>query len=261
MNQRRRSWSYSQFLAAGALAATLLVMMAPFRGSSGMLRLRTAGVLPLLSTASIAHGGSFQAFHSTERLCGADASQFRSATTARGMQRRSILVRKSAAPSADLFHQPRTHWRHLDHGARAALDQLTADWQGRALVIRGSGLNSGDFAELDRLNRVLTPGVQPGRAVLIGNGQGIGDGALRVRSEGGKKEPLRLYLAGDFHQQAASPAQWEALAEVLDYLELKRGRLIIEVVGAAGAAESPRRGAGPLFPAEGLLRVLARPGS
>ncbi len=260
MNQRRTSWGFSQFLAAGVVVSAVLIMLAPFRGGDDLTRMRSAAVLPILSTAAIAHGDSFQAFHSSDRVCVSDSSQFRSAATAKRLQRREIVVRKSAGPPADQFQAPRTGWHHLDRPARAALDRLVAGWRGNAVVLRGSGLRSGGLNELERLSRTLRPGARIGRAVLLGNGSGLGDGRVVVREEDGAaaEEPLSLYLSGDFHQQAPTLAQWQALDEVLDYLELKRGRLQVLV---DGEGESPRAGPGPLFPAKSVLQALARPGS
>lgn len=272
MNQRRTTWGFSQFLAAGVFALAVLVMLAPFRGGDRLTRMRTAAALPILSTASIAHGASFQAFHSAERVGVSDRSQFRSAVTAKRLQRREIVVRKSAGPSAEQFQAPRTEWRSLDRAARAALDRLADGWQGDTVILRGSGLRGGGLAELERLSRALRPGGRIGRAVLIGNGVGVADGGVQVRVEraagspGAAEpvallgEPLDLYLAGDFHRQAPTSAQWQALDEVLDYLELKRGRLRVTVAGADEEGSS-RAGPGPLFPTESLLRALARPGS
>ncbi len=287
MNKHRKScWSLSQCLAAGVLAAAVLVMTAPFRGGEQATRMRTAAVLPILSTASIAHGASFQAFGSAERVRCSEESQFRSAVAAKRMQRREIVVRKSAGPSAESFQAPRTEWRHLTRAARVELDRLATVWQGGTVEIRGTGMRRGGLAELERLSRTLLPGGLGANAVLIGNGQGAADGAVQVKVEAatepvalhgvgraagspGATEPvaprgaeLPLYLAGNFHQHAPTQAQWEALDEVLDYLEMKTGRLAVRVQGAADAGEdAAHAGPGPLFPAESLLHALVRPGS
>ena len=257
MNHRRISWGFSQFLAALVVVAAVLLMMAPFRGAGNLTRLRTAGVLPVLSTASIAHGASFQAFHTRDRVAVSEAALFRSAISAKGLQRREIVVRKSAGPTAEMFQAPRQEWRHLDRGLRARLDELAANWKGDSIELRATGLRRGGLAEMERLTRTLVPVGMPQGTLVIGNGAGCRDGEVQVRSGAPPSEgPLKLYLAGDFHWQAPTRAQWEALDEVLDYLELKCGQLHLRLQGhqdetATGA------GLGPLFPAESLLRALS----
>ncbi len=259
MNKRRISWGFSQFLAALVVAAAVLLMMAPFRGGSTLTQMRTASVLPVLSTASIAHGASFQAFHSAERVRVSEAPLFRSAISAKSLQRREIIVRKSAGPLPEQFQAPRTQWRHLDPATRARLDRLAADWQGDTVELRATGLRRGGLAELERLSRALLASGLGSGALVIGNGAGSRDGAVQVRAGApASVESLTLYLAGDFYWQAPTSAQWEALDEVLDYLELKGGKLKLTVPGA-GEGDFTRSGPGPLFPVAALWRAMQPP--
>lgn len=259
MNQRRFTWGYSQFLASSVVALAVLMMLAPFRGASKLTKMRTAGVLPILSTASIAHGASFQAFHSSERICVSEVSLFRSAFAAKASMRREIVVRKSAGPLPDQFEAPRTGWRHLDRATRARLDELATHWGGNTIELRSTGMRKGGLPELERVHRALFPAALEKGTLLIGNGAGFRNGAVAAREGAPAPErPLVLFLAGDFHCQTPTSAQWEALDEVLDYLELKCGKLALKIPGA-DAAESTRTALGPFFPVESLMRAVSVP--
>jgi len=261
MKQRQTCWRSSQLLAVICFAAAVLVMAAPFRGGGSMTRVQSASVLPLLSTASLVHGASFQARSGRERVECSESAMFRSAVEAKRIQRREIVVRKSVAKETLRFDEPRVGWKHLTKAARADLDRVVAGLSVPAVEIRSTGVVKGDWKSLERVKGVLGgQGAMPAmtNAVVVGNGDGAGDGELEVAVGEG---PLALYLVGDFFQRAPTAAQWEALDEVLDYLTLKWGKVRVGLQNRAVGSEPGSAGLGPYFPTERFLNAISRPGA
>jgi hypothetical protein len=177
--------------------------------------------------------------------------------------RREILVRKVVSPAPLDFQVPRAGWTHLTKSVREGLDRLAEGSEVRALEIRSTGTLRGNMDGLKRRAKVLgaTGEMESvGRAVVVGNGREAADGEVEVGREGGSgKGPLVLYLVGDFNQEVVSPRQWQALDEVLDYLELKWGRVRVSVRPLTESTAVSRMGLGALFPTEHFLKALAPP--
>jgi hypothetical protein len=257
MKNRQHPLRFSQILSLALFAGAVLVMVAPFRGDGGLTRTSQASMLPILSTASLAHGASFQARDSAERVWSSEGSQFRSAAVAKRLlaPRREIVVRKVVAAVPTGWGQPRTEWKHLNKAGRTQLDAVAAAGE-REVWVQGTGTLRGDLPTLMRMTKSLglgRSGVErvAGRLV-VGNGSGAADGAVTAAAGGPDDAgPLVIYLVGDFHRQPATGAQWEALDEVLDYLEMKWGRVRVSLPGAASGD------LGPLFPLDRFWQALA----
>lgn len=263
MKNRPHTFRLSQILSLALFAGAVLIMVAPFRGDSSLTRTTTAGVLPILSTASLAHGVSFQARTSVERVWTSEGSQFRSAVAAKNQRviRREIVVRKVAVALPTGWDAPRTEWKHLSNETRRQLDEVARHGP-REVQVRSTSTLEGNLAMLERMKSGLG-WAEPGQAkgelrLVVGNGKGAVDGSIEMRPEvvvG--RGPLRLYLVGDFYRQTATAAQWEALDEVLDYLELKWGRVKVSLPHAEDGATS----IGPLFPEVSFRQALAGSGA
>jgi len=264
MNKRNRSWRWSQVLALFVLAAAVLTMTAPFRGGGGMVKMQSASVVPLLTTTSLAHGASFQARSLAPRVGFSREPLFRSAPEVKQLVRREIVVRKVVSVGPLDFHAQRTGWKHLTKEVRAGLDRLALAAGVRALELRSTGTLRGDMADLARRVKVLGGGdkkwEQLGAAILVGNGRGAADGNVQVgKCEGSVEGPLALYLVGDFNQMGVTRLQWEALDEVIDYLEIKWGAVRVSVRPHVEGAVGARWGLGTLFPTEQFLQAMVPP--
>lgn len=163
------------------------------------------------------------------------------------------------------FLTPRTQWAHLDAQTRRAIDESWGLWEGR-VVIHSTGFDGpASLADLqDYHTRVL--GLEEGLAYhfVIGGGQGMRAGRIVAgpRWAGGipcaaLRDPelaagrISIALAGEFSDAPPVRAQLEALAELLDYLTAKAGRLDVRL--HRELEPCPRKCPGPHFP-EDLLR-------
>ncbi len=263
MKNRPRTFRLSQILSLALFAGAVLIMVAPFRGDSTLTRTTTAGVLPILSTASLAHGLSFQARTSVERVWTSDGSQFRSAVAAKHQRvlRREIVVRKVAVALPKGWEAPRTEWKHLSRETRRQLDEVARHGP-REVQVRSTSTLEGNLAMLERMKSGLgwadPEQVEGELRLVVGNGKGAVDGSIEMRPEvvvG--RGPLSLHLVGDFYRQTATAAQWAALDEVLDYLELKWGRVRVSLSRGEDGATT----IGPLFPEVSFRLALAGRGA
>lgn len=257
MKNRTQPLRLSQILSVTLFALAVVIMVAPFRSDNTLTRMKGASMLPILSTASLAHGVSFQARGSVERVWTSEGSQFRSPLVAKNqlVPRREIVVRKVAGAVPEGWGEPRTMWKHLSKQGRQLLDGVAA-LGGREVQVRDTGTLAGDVVAVERMRVALglSKRGDGGAAVnlVLGNGQGATDGSINGNLvSAGEGGAVVVYMVADFHRQPATSAQWEALDEVLDYLEMKWGRVKVSLPGTEGG------GLGPLFPVERFWRALA----
>lgn len=253
MKNRQQPLRLSQILSLVLFALAVLIMVAPFRSDQSLTRMKGASMLPILSTASLAHGVSFQARGSVDRVWTSEGSQFRSPIGAKNqaVSRREIVVRKVVTAMPEGWGEPRVEWRHLSKSARLMLDEFAAMGE-REVQVRTTGTLGGDLAAVSRMRLSLGLGEAAVGQVVLGNGVGSKNGSIsgsQLATSG--SGPLVVYLVGDFYRQPASSAQWEALDEVLDYLELKWGRVIVTL------PEATAGNLGPLFPVDRFWSALA----
>jgi hypothetical protein len=257
MNKTNRSWRWSQVLAMFVLVAAVLFMSAPFRGGGGLVKMQSASVVPLFASASLAHGSSFQALSLSESVASSGSSLFRSAPVVKLVKRREILVRKVVSEIPVDFHAPRKGWTHLSKEVRGQLDRLATADGVKAVEIRATGTTEGDLEDLVRRAKVLGAAAdmeQLDGAIVLGRDEGevqVGAG------EAVRKGPLVLYLEGDFNQDGVTPAQWQSMDEVFDYLAVKWGKVAVSV--RPTSMDTGRMGLGALFPTERFLRALVPP--
>jgi hypothetical protein len=263
MNKTNRSWRWSQAVALFVLVSAVCIMSAPFRGGGGLVRMQSASMVPLLATASLAHGSSFQARSLAERVGCSGESLFRSAPAVKLVKRREILVRKVVSAIPVDFHSPRKEWVHLTRSVRGELDRLAARADVKAVEIRATGTMRGGLEDLARRAKVLGASdecAKLGQTLVVGRGEGSADGEIEAGPEGSFCEgPIALYLVGDFDEGGVTRAQWEALDEVMDYLAMRWGRVGVSVRPRVAGGASSLGGLGALFPTEKFLRALVPP--
>ena len=169
------------------------------------------------------------------------------------------------APRSFDFSAPRVAWSHLDPPARAAIDAGLAKRALPDLIILHSTGSPAVSASALADNHTRVRGLAGGLAYhfVIGNGRGIPDGHLitgprwsggqpsqALADPAGEANALTIALTGDFNRTPPTPAQLDALDELLDYLEAKTGPVKIRLHREVETC--PRQCPGKLFPVKAL---------
>jgi len=131
-------------------------------------------------------------------------------------------------------------YRYLSVGLRAEIDRpkiLRNRW--KYIIVHNSGTRQGNARSYEYYHRNVRK-MQNGLAYhfVIGNGNGAGDGAIEIGNRwrrqinGGhvasdylNNIAIGICLTGDFNRDAVTPAQREALAELIEYLRNRVGRI------------------------------------
>ncbi len=169
-----------------------------------------------------------------------------------------IVVRKREAVALDLpVH--RTRWRYLDDLHRAAIRRAcqdkTRDWRRVVLHASRSATGNKDLVHHQVLGQRPHLGVGPYH-FIIGNGSFSGDGEIETtrrwiaQQEGGSmgvpeidEASISVCLIGRFQTTGPTPAQWQALDELMAYLRAQLGALTLsahhEVESTAPSCPGP----------------------
>jgi len=241
MISRHLKLSSSQVLATLGLGGAVCLMLAPLGAVSDQRR-HDASILPLLAAGTLPERAGFQSLGFQERIGTSKILLYRSAAEARRKpQRREIVVKKRTdVPPVD-FRAPRVEWRMLGAGERRKLDQVISRVASGEAILRSSGTTQGHPGTLNRVRQRLgwTETHQEPQ-LWIGNGRGLADGKVWIdpdQVEDTVNSSFVLGLVGDYHLEPPSQAQFEALAEVLDYVEMRSGRITLRVSSGSDGRE------------------------
>jgi|GEM_PF-2442755 len=138
-------------------------------------------------------------------------------------------------------------WRSLTPVLRAGLDHAAALHGPRArwcrLVVEGTGEHEGGGTDLAFASR-RGPAAKAERGrflaahFVIGNGTRSGDGGIERTGRPLEGEDLVIALIGDFSRRGPTPAQLQALTELVDYARAKTGVIPVVLGDAARAPVS-----------------------
>lgn len=278
MNRRRRQ-SPIHWVALGVSCLAALVVVMPLRPVEPLGKTKGAAFAPLLASQGVAQSAAFHRLEFQERTSFSTEPLFRKpgapSLAASGSPRRVLTVTRTVSPIPVDFHKPRQEWNHLTPEVRTLIDSAVVQpgvWS--RVQLHGTHSNRDSVAGLARWHHQIAASKR-GLAYhfVIGNGGGEQDGQIHVGShwmnqrtagqstvaDGGKNGGvIDVALIGDFALKGPTPAQLEALDELLDYLSMKTGLLPVDVHGS-GESLSGHTGSclGPGFPARQLVEELA----
>ena len=204
----------------GALVCLIIMWMAsaPANERNGA---HIASIMPLLSASGLADTAAFHRLKFEQPASAGHAPQFR----VPGVVAAQPKNQPAAAIPLLRLGTPRTAWKHLSPAIRGQIDAGVAQHHGwQRVILHGSGGNQGNARVLSRFEARVR-GVQ-GTAYQFVIGNGVIEASPRWTSlPEARDNTINVCLVGDFNEQSPSPAQLEALDELMDYLSIKLGKL------------------------------------